>query len=322
MNLEYALALFSSCSYTCQSYCVAIVVLAIYYGINLLAGRINYGHAKVVALYIYPVKSCKGIKVDSCKISARGFENDRIFMVVNSSLRFVTQRTHPKLATVSTNIDGDHLILSAPSMPDMKVALAEPSSVDTINVTVWSDDCQGFEPNHEASEWFSTYLNVPNLKLVRMSDSFVRPTHRSFSHSGQTGFADMFPFLLTSVKSIDALNSRMPIYNKASSVNFRPNIVVDGVEEFAEDKWREVVAGGVRMTVAKLCSRCKMPNVDPDTGVMDENFQVTQVLNSFRTGKDLSLRKSWNEAVFFGVQMDNHNIEGGSVCVGDILRVK
>jgi uncharacterized protein YcbX len=36
----------------------------------------------VSQLWIYPIKSCRGIPVDSAQLAAFGFENDRVYMLV------------------------------------------------------------------------------------------------------------------------------------------------------------------------------------------------------------------------------------------------
>ena len=55
-------------------------------------------------LWIYPIKSCKGIRVSKAEVTPRGFALDRIFMVVDSKGKFVSQRTHSTLALVEVAI--------------------------------------------------------------------------------------------------------------------------------------------------------------------------------------------------------------------------
>jgi uncharacterized protein YcbX len=47
---------------------------------------------KVSAIYIYPIKSCRGIKLENSVTSKNGFKYDRLFMVVDRNLKFVSQR--------------------------------------------------------------------------------------------------------------------------------------------------------------------------------------------------------------------------------------
>ena len=56
----------------------------------------------VTDLYIYPIKSCAGIRVDSADLWETGLYLDRLWMVVDDEGHFVSQRTMPALARVAT----------------------------------------------------------------------------------------------------------------------------------------------------------------------------------------------------------------------------
>lgn len=51
----------------------------------------------ISSIYIYPVKSCRGIKVDSWKINNFGFKYDRFWMIVDDQNHSITQREHSKV---------------------------------------------------------------------------------------------------------------------------------------------------------------------------------------------------------------------------------
>jgi hypothetical protein len=61
----------------------------------------------VSELWVYPIKSCRGIKMDTVQVTARGFHLDRIFMVVDSTGKFVSQRSHPAMALIDVQIVND-----------------------------------------------------------------------------------------------------------------------------------------------------------------------------------------------------------------------
>jgi uncharacterized protein YcbX len=46
---------------------------------------------------------------------------------------------------------------------------------------------------------------------------------------------------------------------------FRPNLVVGGCAPHAEDTWRRLRIGDITLRVAKPCSRCIIPTIDPET---------------------------------------------------------
>lgn len=61
-------------------------------------------HVTISQLWIYPIKSCRGIRVNRAEVTPRGFALDRIFMVVDSNGKFISQRSHPTLALVEVSL--------------------------------------------------------------------------------------------------------------------------------------------------------------------------------------------------------------------------
>jgi hypothetical protein len=142
---------------------------------------------KVSALWIYPIKSCKGIQLKSANITRRGFAYDREFMLVDQYGKFVSQRTKPIMALITTSIDYDKkiMIVSAPNMNNLHIDLRPINGGSTIDVTVWGDVCKAHVLADEFNVWFSNYLNTPNIQFVRMAKDFVRPTDSKYAPNGQ-----------------------------------------------------------------------------------------------------------------------------------------
>ena len=115
-------------------------------------------------------------------------------------------------------------------------------------------------------------------------------------------------------------------------LHFRPNVVVrtGGWAGFAEDTWRRIkfhsggdgaAASALCMTVVKPCDRCKVPTIDPATGLFDENNEPTRTMKSFRSGKALGFTNDkWQERVFFCMNASNESVEG-TISVGDRVDV-
>eukprot|EP01033_Poteriospumella_lacustris_P020578 gene20578-15108_t len=152
--------------------------------------------ARVKKIVIYPVKSCGGIELQSAVVTKRGFLYDRAFMIVDEKGNFVSQRKKPTMALIKTQLDHQRglLILNAPGMSQLEVPLAESANEEVRTVTVWGESCDGRVIDTQG--WFSTFLELPSLELVRMGSSWVRPTDPKYAPKGQTGFADGFAFLL------------------------------------------------------------------------------------------------------------------------------
>ena len=65
-------------------------------------------------------------------------------------------------------------------------------------------------------------------------------------------------------------------------LRFRPNLVIEGSEAFAEDGWKRIRIGDVEFRVVKSCSRCILTTVDPQTGVRDEQREPLATLMTYR----------------------------------------
>lgn len=79
-------------------------ILAVYVAQGFSGPAKKDKHATISELWIYPIKSCKGIRVNRAEVTPKGFALDRIFMVVDSNGKFISQRTHPTLALVEVAI--------------------------------------------------------------------------------------------------------------------------------------------------------------------------------------------------------------------------
>jgi uncharacterized protein YcbX len=140
---------------------------------------------KVSELWIYPIKSCKGIKLSESKITKTGFQYDRVFMLIDENNKFYSQRVNSKMALITTKILFNKNILEV-NAPGMKTTLEIPldSSSDNkplIEVTVWDDKCLAYEVlGFVGNNWFSEYLNNPNIKLVKMDENYIRKTDPSY----------------------------------------------------------------------------------------------------------------------------------------------
>lgn len=315
---------------------LASVLISSYYK-SLRGCNIDKKNVIIKELWIYPIKSCKGIQLSNCRVNKTGFMNDRMLMVVDSNNKFVSQRTKPQMALVSTafieNENGQVLVLSGPGMETLHLRL---STLDTtissipLVVNVWGDQCESVEIS-EGSRWFSKYLSMNDLHLVRMTDEFVRHTDSEYAPNGQTSFADGYPFLLSSQESLNHLNSKLD--KPVTFSNFRPNIIVEGCEQpYAEDLWKSIRFHNssspvdsreyIDMKVVKPCSRCKMPTIDPETGEFDPDNQPLKAMKAFRTGLALGFdKKSWKGEIFFGQNLDHEGVDGSILSVGDTVTI-
>lgn len=212
-------------------------------------------------LNIYPIKSCKGISLQSAKLEERGLQYDRRWMIVDEHNRFITQREKPKLALISIRISSDHLAVTAPGTKELRVPFLS-SNRNTVSVVVWGDTVSALDVGSEAAEWFTRYLGS-TARLVFMPDSAERLASRR-GYSSQMHFGDGYPLLLISEATLEDLNTRLE--EPLPMNRFRPNLVVNGCAPYAEDSWNDIQIGNVRLHVIKPCERCAITTVNQLTG--------------------------------------------------------
>jgi uncharacterized protein YcbX len=171
------------------------------------------------------------------------------------------------------------LRISAPEMSELEVPLP-PADAPRLDVTVWKDRCSAARAGPEADRWFSRLLGEP-VALVHVDARMERPVDPTYAApEDRVGFADAFPLLLLSRASVEALNGRLA--RPVTVEHFRPNLVVEGCEPFAEDSWRRLRVGGVELEVVKPCARCVFTTVDPRTGVKAADGEPLRTLSTFR----------------------------------------
>eukprot|EP00250_Pteridium_aquilinum_P011382 c20027_g1_i1 orf=420-1337(-) len=292
--------------------------------------------ASVKSLYIYPIKACRGISVDTAFLSSTGFKWDRTWLVVNSKGRMLTQRVEPRLALVEVHLSEEALngqwdslpldaalSVCAPGMELLRVPLAAVAPRRKIEqASIWDWTGSALDEGPIAAEWFTRYLGKA-CRLVRFdTENETRATDPAYAEGFSTTFSDGFPFLIISQSSLDALNKKLTESLPIS--RFRPNILVQGCEPFTEDLWETFTISDLKFHGVKLCSRCKVTTIDQETA--EEGSEPLRTLQSFRAGKFMSLPKG-KAKVFFGQNvvceecLDTSHSKYKSIKVGDTLTV-
>ena len=254
--------------------------------------------AQISRLFVHPVKSCAGVEVREALLTNTGLELDRAWMVVNAQGVFVTQREQPRLALVRPHIKPDELVLSAPGMQALHIALDRVTP--PVLAKLWDDEVAAFDMGDEAARWFTDFLAMSDdasqasrayrprtYRLVRFDSA-----HRRASNPDWTGgvqalnlFSDGYPLLVLSEASLAELNQRLLAAGHASVgiERFRPNIVLSGLHAHDEDRLGVMhVAGAdeVLLKPVKPSPRCPIPNVDPQTAAISP--EVGDTLQSYR----------------------------------------
>jgi uncharacterized protein len=271
---------------------------------------VSSSRATVTSLHTYPVKSCRGIPLERARIDPTGFADDRHWMLVRPNGRFVTQRELPRLALIGTSLDMASLTLSAPGMAPLLVP--RDTGGETIAVTVWKFSGQGIDCGPQAAHWCSEFLETP-LRLVKFDPAMPRECSPEWTPGARavTEFSDGFPMLVISRASLADLNSRLP--KALPMARFRPNIVIDGVGAYDEDRIHELRADGVALRIVKPCARCAITTTDQETGERDGDEPLA-TLKTYRF--DAALR-----GVLFGQNVIAVHGIGAELQVGQSLEI-
>ncbi|KAJ5449356.1 MOSC N-terminal beta barrel [Penicillium cf. griseofulvum] len=235
--------------------------------------------SEIISLRMYPIKSCRGLEVQSTVLKQHGLDLDRRWMLIDaSSNTFLTIRQIPDMTRIRTalNSDGSELVVSIPksetneSSQDKKYQVQEqdqeqdqehqfhtiripshPSpqwlaeNTNTGPVQIWDTQTDGYRYSDEINAPFSAFLRR-DVALV-----YKGPTPRVLKGNGApsrlgrvqtTGFPDVHPVLIASEASLVELNDRLGRagVDPITIERFRPNIIVRGGAPWSEDSWKLV----------------------------------------------------------------------------------
>lgn len=245
-------------------------------------------------LWIYPVKSCAGIRLTEVELLDTGLEWDRAWMVVDEAGEFVSQRELPRMALVQPRFRMGQLELRAPGMLSLHLSLEGAEA--PCKVRVWDDEVDAYDMGDVAAQWFTDCLLADRpglaqrLRLVRFDPACHRPSDVRWTggYQAPNQFSDGYPLLVLSTASLNDLNERLAMRGQApvGVERFRPNIVLKGLSSHDEDRLASLhLDGGVNLRLVKPCSRCSIPDVDPLTGT--EGQLVSPVLQTYRQDRRL-----------------------------------
>ena len=263
---------------------------------------------RVGALWRYPVKGLRGHAVGSASVEAVGLAGDRRWLVIDEDGRFLTQREVRAMAQVDVALSDDGVVLGHDVHGRQAVPVPGPAA-DVVAVTVWRDAVPARLADGGAARYLSTVLGR-SVRLAYMADPGVRPVNPEFGHAtDRVSFADGYPILVTTMASLADLSRRLGA--DITMRRFRPNLVIEGAEPWAEDAWRRIRIGGVELRVVKPCERCVVTTLDPDTGAQPDPAEPLRTLGRFH--------RSSTGKIIFGQNAIPDTL--GRIAVGDPVEV-
>jgi uncharacterized protein YcbX len=283
---------------------------------------------RVTALRIYPVKSLGGLSLDEAAVEPWGLARDRRWGVFSESGDSITSRQlHHMLGLRAEPVDAATIRIT--DRDGAFIDVEAPVGGSPTPVTLTGQE-SAVPAKSEAHDWLSQRVGHP-VRLLWQPDPTQRPIQPK--HGGLPGeslsFADDGPLLLVTEASTAQLNTWIredagvpdvpgldpgdlsgdatPAadgFTPLSIVRFRPNVIVDGDEPFAEDGWTSVRIGDVEFRTTVRCDRCVMTTIDPVT--------LAGGKEPIRT---LARHRRWDGKTWFGIRLAP--VATGVISVGD-----
>lgn len=304
---------------------------------------------EITSLRIYPIKSCRGIEVDSTRLKKAGLTLDRNWMFIDmSTKKFLTIRSDPRMTLIDTSIsegEGEHKgqqmldisihntegRVSIPAFPSQSW-LSTNTTLETVNI--WDKDTDGYLYGDEINSIFCNFFDK-DVSLVYKGPTYrmvaINGTKELYGKDTPHHFADVMSLQIASEASIKDLNKRLghqPHSHDALTIErFRPNIIIRGRDDhpWEEDTWKRVRISTsipseealyrLDLDVVARCARCQVPNVNPDTAEKHAK-QPWDTLMNFRRVDDGGVAKY---KPCFGMMCIPKN--EGKVAVGGRLEV-
>ena len=291
---------------------------------------------QVTDIYIYPVKSLKGVPLKEAETGLRGFKYDREWMITDSDYQFLTQREIEAMATITVSIAKDFLLLESSKGHELKINL-NAQREESVQVSVWRDTCNAYDEGEAASYWLTDelgYWQGKTLRLVRFCSDRKRPVPAKYLHGreaesafsdqfpylgreAESAFSDQFPYLITSLDSLKKLNEGLRENGKqeVTMSRFRPNIVVSDIASIENKTSLDLISqdGNYEFGLRKPCKRCKITTINQDTGEIIDFKEPLSTLTSLNFSSE-------NYGAFFGQNAILLSDQECVISVGDLLQ--
>ena len=218
---------------------------------------------RLASVHRYLVKSCRGEDLTHALVERQGLAGDRRWMLVDEAGDVITARRYPQLLTVIPRLAPDGgLDLTAPQVDSLHVTVPEGPGAP---LRVHGKPVPGVVADQAAHAWFSSITGVAS-RLVYLADTTKRAPNQLFGGpQDRVSFADAYPVLAATTASLAAVSSAAG--TDLDMRRFRPNLVIDGGEAWAEDGWRRLQIGDATFRAVKGSDRCALTLSDPETGV-------------------------------------------------------
>lgn len=260
------------------------------------------GNTFVSDLFRYALKSGRPEAQATAIVGKNGVDGDRNWMVIDENGPQLTAREAPLL-----------LSISARELPDGSVTLTSPGRAPLVaqstqrqrNAVLFRKPLQVLDAGNTAADWLGSLLGR-SARLVRR----FAATQRNYARESYGRFGDLAPVLIVNRASLNALNSNLA--HPIGMNRFRPNIVLEHAQAFAEDGWGELIIADTVLKIIEPCARCVLTTIDPANGRRDLSREPLRSLSRYRAND--------TGDIHFGVYAQV--LKGGDISTGDAVEIR
>jgi hypothetical protein len=228
-------------------------------------------------LFVYPIKSTRGISVSQIEVTTTGFFHDREFAVMNADQTILTAREKPELLKIEVALHGETLKLSAEGQKEIHLNYAEVFQND-VETTLFEEPTSARAAVHSVNEWLSEFLQEP-CTLVAIDEKKSRFSTKTEAKTPIT-FSDSCQVHLVNTASLEDLNEKLQ--KQVNIDRFRPNIVIAGKQAYEEEKWKRIQIGECLFEIVTSTKRCTLITIDPETAEKDKNQEPLRKLATYK----------------------------------------
>ena len=269
----------------------------------------------VTELWIYPVKGMQGIPVDSIEVTELGIVGDREFALWEDG-KLVDQKTYQWVAAISADYDPLSGVLHL-SHEEHGEFVHIAHDTDEVREGRWGfDKFNVVDQGDDVAVWLSSVLSR-DVRLVTAKEpwrvNFPIPQMKRLHGGSKVRFNAASPVSIANEASLEELNKHLD--HAVDIDRFRMNVIVDGLDAFAEDGIDRLSNADIAMSSVSPAERCIIVTTDQRTGERPRN-------NLLRELRDLR-RKPKEDRYGSGLKFGNYlAIERpGHLSIGDTLRV-
>lgn len=259
-----------------------------------ISQRPSYQYVATISeLYLYPVKSCQGIKVNSLRCTTLGVEYDgmydRHWVFATKDGMWITQRQEPRMALIEISIHGNNIHFDAPGMTTLTLPKdPHKNQYKVKKVQVKLDIIDSLDCGNEAASWINKFLGRNDLCLHYSPQDMEKRdavnAKKMWSHDAKPGdltaFSDYCSYMILSQSGLDDLNNRLA--QPVTCINFRANIIVKGCPAYDEDNWDDIKIQNATFRNIDACTRCILTTVDPFKGEKSKDEEPLKTLKTYR----------------------------------------